>query len=344
MLNDYYESKQININRSRNTCPIAGCNASLKTAPSQWGDMPFCPLHLIRIHNETFVYYNGPTRAEKKLAALRNILFNKTIFAESFLDKTNKAESHRICHETSEDALTWNVFTEILVNGYLDEVAKLITKKKSIRGAQLVLWGQSIDCKNPPSVFELLEEARSVFEGDLTTRFLTEPDIIIHVPGEAIIGIEAKFTSTNPVATSDIGKDEEGDKPKNREGLIKRYNPNFLKNNEFHPDTYKGQFLSQIYRNLIFVSHMATLSSSEWYFCNLISEKQMLKKDQHGFQNVENFYKGIIAEEKAKHASILTWEKIYESVIQPEAKMKKLALYMRGKTANLEKAFNIKTV
>lgn len=344
MLNDYYESKDININRGPNTCPIEGCNVSLKTAPSQWGDMPFCPLHLIRIHKDTFVYYNGPTKAEKKLAALRNIVFNKTIFAESFLDKTNKAESHRICHETSEDALTWNVFTEILVRGYLDELAELITKKKNIRGAQLVLWGQSIDCKNPPSLFKLLEKTRSVFEGDLTTRFLTEPDIIIYVPGESIIGIEAKFTSTNPVATRDIGKDKEGDKPKSREGLIKRYNPMLLKTNEFHPDTYKGQFLSQIYRNLIFLSHMAILSNSEWYFSNLVSEQQMLIKDQHGFQNVENFYKGIIREEKAKHASTLTWEQIYESVIQPEANMKDLALYMSGKTANLKKAFNIKTV
>jgi hypothetical protein len=344
MSNDYYDIRKIQKTRSRNTCPIEGCNASLQTAPSQWGDMPFCPLHFIRIHKETFVYYNGSSREEKKTAALRNIRFNKKIFAESFLDKTNKAESHRICHETSEDALTWNVFTEILVNGYLDEVAKLITQRKNIKGSKLILWGQSIDCKNPPSVFEPLEKARSLFEGDLTTRFLTEPDVIIYVHGEVVIGIEAKFTSTNPIATNDITKDEEGDKPKSREGLIKRYNPHYLKNKEFHPETYKGQFLSQIYRNLIFASHMAISTNTEWYFCNLISEKQMLKKDKLSFQNIEAFYKGIIADEKAKHASLLTWEKIYESVIQSETKMEKLASYMIEKTANLERAFNLKTV
>lgn len=43
-------------------CPVKDCTAKLQKVHSQWGPMPFCSSHGLRIHcsSKKFVYYNGP--------------------------------------------------------------------------------------------------------------------------------------------------------------------------------------------------------------------------------------------------------------------------------------------
>lgn len=110
-------------------CPVSGCAATLGKADSQWGEMPYCPVHCIRIHagTRTFVYYNGPDENSKRTAALRNILFERDFFKEHILGNAAKAETHRICHETSEDALTWNVFSRLASGGLLPTLLSKLT-------------------------------------------------------------------------------------------------------------------------------------------------------------------------------------------------------------------------
>ncbi len=315
----------------------------MEKAPSQWGEMPFCPEHFLRIHqsSNTFVYYNGYKRQERKLAASRNILFNKEHFIANFLDRTAKAESNRISHETSEDALSWNVFGEIYKKDKLKKVAELFTSRKFKNQPVLYLWGIRISFQEGGEEFPSLEKARSVFEEDLTTKFVTEPDVILHVPNEALILIEAKFTSKNPEAKENQQGDIAGEKPKSKSGLIKRYNPAFLKSNDFNPESVKSNFLSQIYRNLIFASYMAGELGVDWYFCNLIAEKLAKKNDHSTSQKVERFFKEIINEKFRLRATICTWENIYREIIEQDEGLCELKEYMKNKTANLEKAFDI---
>src|SRR5260370_32910790 len=82
------------------SCPVSGCTAPLEKADSQWGKKSYCPVHRIRIHAKTFVYYNGPDKTSKRDAALRNIVFERDYFREHILGNAAKAETHRICHET----------------------------------------------------------------------------------------------------------------------------------------------------------------------------------------------------------------------------------------------------
>jgi hypothetical protein len=44
-------------------CPVKGCSTSLVDTPYVKGQKPFCPKHGIRLHSNTFVYWNGPRAA-----------------------------------------------------------------------------------------------------------------------------------------------------------------------------------------------------------------------------------------------------------------------------------------
>jgi len=195
--------------------------------------------------------------------------------------------------------------------------------------------------KGDTNEFPSLKKAKCVFEKDLTTKFVTEPDIILYIPTEALILVEAKLTSSNPVATTDKERDVDGEKPKSKFGLIKRYNSGYLKTHDFEPEKFNGTFFSQIYRNLIFASYMADDIGVEWHFCNLISQKQIKKSAASMIERVEEFYKGIIIKELQNRATICSWEKIFKNIIENDDSLNDLNEYMKYKTANLEKAFDI---
>ena len=115
-LDSYYDVRNLVLGPGpRVGCPVMDCTADIGIVESQWGELPYCPEHRLRLHNSscTFVYHHGPDRESKREAALRNILFEREYFGEHILGNAAKAESHRIAHETSEDAVTWNVFSRL---------------------------------------------------------------------------------------------------------------------------------------------------------------------------------------------------------------------------------------
>ena len=131
-------------------------------------------------------------------------------------------ESGRLCYENSEDALSYNVFTELLSNGVaLKKLVSVITGRNIEDKVDLYLWGGKIDLKNHTfTKYEPLEEVRRHVEGDIK-RFGTEPDIMLVVPKKVVICIEAKFGSKNPLAKDKA--EREGEKPSKKERLIERY-------------------------------------------------------------------------------------------------------------------------
>jgi len=68
------------------SCPVSGCAARLGKAESQWGEMPYCPVHRIRIHagTRTFVYYNGPDEVSKRNAPCEISYSNAAISESTF--------------------------------------------------------------------------------------------------------------------------------------------------------------------------------------------------------------------------------------------------------------------
>ena len=176
-------------------CPVSGCAARLEKVDHQWGEMPYCPVHCIRIHHRrTFVYYNGSDKIAKRNAALRNILFDRDYFKEHILGNAAKAETHRICHETSEDALTWNVFSQLARGGLLAPLLSTLTHV-SLKDNLNCICGalKSASTIRLPSIVSCPRK-RSWHLRKRHCEVLTKPDIMVYVPGQALVLVEAKFT------------------------------------------------------------------------------------------------------------------------------------------------------
>ena len=324
------------------TCPVAGCTAQLGTVSSQWGEMPHCPAHRIRIHANagTFVYYHGKDRVSKRDATLRNILFETDYFRERILGNQAKAETHRMGHETSEDALTWNVFVRLARTKQLASLVHTLTGLTPNQEPELYLWGLKValDDPAPPAVFPELVEARDTFEKGIN-KFLTEPDIMLHCPGQVLLLIEAKFTSGNTLALEDVPEVPADEKPKSREGLLRRY---ALPESRKSPPPMSGAFHSQLYRNLVFAQHMANKLGVRWGLASLVSEEQCLQRQRkEEYQDPAPFIYSLIHNESRSRFVFYSWEKLYADHVAGNLALNDLAAYMIHKSANGAKAFSI---
>ena len=154
-------------------CPVKNCAVDIQEhqAPFKWYKskmiyLPFCLEHGIRIHKNTFVYYNGPSKDDLITATKRNLVFHHDYYIVNFLHKSNKVESHRLCYESSEDAVTYNVFTELFSDDRaLKKLVRYITKKETNEDVELYLWGGKIDLKsNKFSRYDPLNKVRKHLE------------------------------------------------------------------------------------------------------------------------------------------------------------------------------------
>jgi hypothetical protein len=122
-------------------CPIKNCSSkNLDKVKFQKVLVPFCPEHGLRIHKNTFVYYNGQRKEDLATAIKRNLMFNPDYYVTNILNKPGKVETNRLCYENSEDAVTYNVFTELFTNRQaLSKLVKNVTGQKFNEDVELYL-------------------------------------------------------------------------------------------------------------------------------------------------------------------------------------------------------------
>ncbi|MFC1621280.1 hypothetical protein ACFL2G_03140 [Candidatus Omnitrophota bacterium] len=307
--------------------------------------LPYCPEHGIRIHSSGFVYYNGPSKEDLIVATKRNLMFYNDYYTANFLKKENKLESGRLCYESSEDAVSYNVFTEMLSDGYaLKKLVAYITKKNITDNVELYLWGGKIDLKNNKfSPYKPLLDVRRHLERDIKN-FGTEPDIMLVVPGKAVICIEAKFGSKNPIAKEK--KETEGEKPKAREKLIERYckkNKIIDASTIFDFSNIPKLFYEQLFRNIVFAASMAKLSgASEWHVINLRNQHVMnLKKGRPESLPIMRNMRSILKPKHKRRFSHLTWEQIYNIAVKGNENLYDLTWYLKNKSLGCGRAFNV---
>ena len=335
-----------------NKCPVKNCSVNINAhkAPFQRykGKMrylPYCPEHGIRIHNSGFVYYNGPGKEDLTVATKRNLMFHSDYYADNFLKKGNKMESGRLCYESSEDAVSYNVFTEMLSRTpALKRLVSHITRRNIDEDVELYLWGGKIDLENNRfSPYKPLLDVRKHLEHDIK-RFGTEPDIMLVVPKKAVVCIEAKFGSKNPIAKE---KNEvEGEKPKGRERLIERYckrNKIIDSDEIFDFNNMPKLFYEQLFRNVVFAASMARLAgASEWYVVNLRNQHLMnLRKGKPQSMPIKRNIRSILKSKYKKRFSHLTWEQIYDIAVKGNENLYNLAWYLKNKSLSCGRAFNI---
>ncbi|MGA7710442.1 MAG: hypothetical protein WCA81_00950 [Rhizomicrobium sp.] len=117
----YFTSDDFDLTRAKarnpTMCPINSCSTKLIRVPYRRGKLPFCLTHGIRLHSKTFVYYNVAQNLND--ARLRNFIIRCDLASKVALGSAQKAESHRLGYEMSEDALSWNVFVSLAEAGKL---------------------------------------------------------------------------------------------------------------------------------------------------------------------------------------------------------------------------------
>ena len=100
----------------------------------------------------------------------RNFPICAELAAEIALKSKHKAESHRLGHETSEDALTWNVFAGLGQARKLKLAVHFLTGRTVTGEPRLYLWGELIDPEHRRrDHFEPLREVRGRLEPDIHT-------------------------------------------------------------------------------------------------------------------------------------------------------------------------------
>jgi len=290
-------------------CCIRDCAELLRKRHR--GEEPcFCPKHGISVSTKpTYIYRD----------AERNFIIGRDI-----LKRVSKVERWRLGFETSEDAVSWNVFVGLYALEGLAEAFEALTGVVPLREPELYLWGNRIgnDC-NP---WSNLIDVRAKLETD--AGIPTEPDIILRVPEQAIVLIEAKFGSPN----SSLAK------KKGRFGLVteflKRYRCKEGAADPLNRGWISGQederILEQLCRNAIF-AHWLASGDEQPFVINLLrraarDDEQLFR--QHLCENVVRF-------------DVRTWEDIWSlSAIQKE-QATILRRYLENKTLNLLPAFDL---
>lgn len=341
---DSFGINHLTSQRRIGACPVNGCNED----PTQNGKVKVCTKHGLEIRKSTFVYYNGNSYEDKKTARSRNLLpFGRDFAKTHIFDNKHKAESYRFGYENSEDALTWNIFGGLLYHGRLNRVYEYLTGQNASHDSiELFLWGLKIDFNDnqQPKTWKTLLEVRDVLEPRKEIRtFPTEPDIMILGPSH-LVCIEAKFKSGNPIAFNKEVAD--GEKPKSRNELIKRYvRPVQINDKQIKPvikPEHVGETVhSQLLRMFVFTSTIAQLvRRPNWIVANLVSNTQWSNKKNSCEYDFENPTSSIPACVR-NNFRFISWEKdIYRNILKAHS-LDELTKYMENKTANLKKAFDL---
>jgi hypothetical protein len=270
----------------------------------------FCPTHGISVSvKPTYVYQDSG----------RNFIVGNEV-----RKRIHKVESWRLGFETSEDALSWNVFVGLYALGGLAEALEKLTGIRATEEPELYLWGNRIDTEC--SKWEKLVAARLVFEPGIAIP--TEPDIMLRVPGQAIVLIEAKFGSSNPrLATkrSRFGSITEFlDRYKCIEGAADPLNRKWISAQK------DDDVLEQLCRNAVFAQWLAS-EGEQPVVINLV-RREAANDGQLFLEHLS----GNGVQFHVRH-----WEDLYGVSAMRGHDASVLRSYLENKTLNLAPAFNL---
>jgi len=321
-------------------CPVLSCSVKPVDSLDSRGKRPFCAVHGIRLHSNTFVYWNG--EHHKSESRLRNFRIRPDLAGEIALESVEKAESYRLGYEMSEDALTWNVFVGLAEAGKLRQTAQFLTGRDIAAEPRLYLWGEFVDVNSRErGRFQPLDAVRKRLEKDIN-KFQTEPDVMLVLDRRLVICIEAKFSSGNPLAHA--GKVKAGQKPVDRAGLLRRYLDQAGPETKriIDRDSIGNMFHSQLFRNVVFASEMA--NGCDWHVVNLVSTTQWKRSrssELYAYVNPELYVRSYLHRDHKDCFSFRTWEELYGALIKHDTALGLLDTYLHSKSAHYRQAFEL---
>jgi hypothetical protein len=295
-------------------CCVRGCQHWLAKRKRGVKDPSiYCPEHEISVSPSSTYVYNDYHK---------NIIIDVPLLDQI---KQKKVESHRLTNERSEDALSWNYFVATSQLGGLASVFDLMTGMDLKVEPELYLWGIRITDESPHTWGRLKSTRKSLGE---ISGIPTEPDIMLRVPGKAIVLIEAKFGSSNstlvPKKMRPDGVSDFLNKYPGVDGKVDPLNRSWIKKQQF------GTIPEQLLRNIIFAQWLAEGQEAP-FVVNLVRATDEVD----------------VTERMAAHLSAdcpvsfkrCTWEGLFQVPILSSSDAKPLKNYLMNKTNNLAKAF-----
>jgi len=250
-------------------------------------------------------------------------LHSNFMISSDLINKVKKVERWRLGNERSEDALSWNVFLSLAKLGLLSKAFQDFPSGK----IELYLWGNRIG-RHLPVVWDKLTRVRKRLESG--ARFPTEPDIIIRIPGQLLMLIEAKFGSCNSTL---LGKE---DRYEGVDEFLSRYPANASVPDPLNREWIEGQKPSQVYeqlcRNVIYATWLRE-KGERLIVANLVC-KNMETEIEQRFRNHLNANCPL-------EFRRITWESFYPVLLSSGENAGPIISYMENKTMNLKKAFQL---
>jgi hypothetical protein len=276
-------------------------------------DAMFCREHGITVSlKPTYIYRDYRN----------NFIVNVPLLEEV---KKLKVESWRLGYERSEDAVSWNVFVSLAGLGSLAAAFRALTGRAVEAEPELYLWGVRVDDAEPRRWDRLMAvRGRLEREGEIPT----EPDIMLRVPGVALVLIEAKFGSPNGTLKGH----------KKRFGGVSEFlgrypgpegRPDPLDRAWIEAQPY-DRVLQQLVRNIVFAQWLAADGEEPWVV-NLVRGAEEL--------DVEQRITPHLAPGHPVRFRRRTWEDLCRLPVVAEPRAGPLRQYLDNKTIGLVKAF-----
>lgn len=306
-------------------CYLRGCEEMLRP-PTRGFRGESCRRHGIRTH----LSGNSPTFSY--IRPERNLIVATRLFTTRLLGNQFKFDCLRMGLERSEDMVTWCVFRSLQEAQCLKDILRFITGNEIYEEPHLYLWGLSMS-DNKLAPWPLLIQARQRFESRLPVkRPGTEPDIAIHLPGQYLVLIEAKFCSPNTCYTAGPRKDAQS---LTLEELLSIYADPKLHILDVDKAKAADLVYYQLWRNMQFAEYMAGLDSptTQAFHASLVRAGYEHESTAH--------FRQLIRPEFADRFTRFTWENIYALAGLHSRKLSRLMEYMTCKTANLVPAFSL---
>lgn len=252
---------------------------------------------------------------------LDNFIVGHDLVSEAIDGHWGKAETARLGHENSEDAVSFNVFRSLQEAEALHLVAQLVTGSPTSE-PDLYLWGRRIHLNGGSSPWPELRAARQKVEPDHQQQ--TEPDVCLHVPDWGWIFIEAKLA--HGIKTSQSTAKMEA-----WLALYPAHAPTLFDLRRIAKVKH-GNFPEQLLRNIVF----ADLVRGDNEPAHVVALGR--KRDKTA---ISDWLSACLAAECTVSTSHLTWEEIYKALLSDSDGLSNLRGYFEQKSYSLRRAFDL---
>ena len=296
-------------------CCVAGCTHWLPRRTRGVARQAVCPKHGVSVSTSpTYVYDDFR----------RNFIVSVPLLERV---KQLKVESWRLGNERSEDALSWNLFVSLAELGGLRSAFRLLTGHEADSEPELYPWGVRVTTGEPRQWDRLLAIREELERG---AGFPTEPDIVLRVPGVAIVLIEAKFGSPNGTLK---GQEE-------RFGSVVEFLDRYP-GIDGGPDPLDRDWIEaqptdavyqQLVRNVVFAQWLAGPHERAWVV-NLVRDTEE--------REIEQRMACHLHAERPVQFRRRTWEALAGLPVVGDERAVMLKKYLENKTLGLKKAFSL---